>query len=73
MEERGHSSFHEGSVSPTSPTPDLRCKSLYTEWKSPAYYPFHSYNKTKTKSVSHKPEYLFIKEFTSLDYTMKSC
>ena len=52
MEERGHHSYHETTGNKSPNLGIDRCKSLYDEWDSPAYYPYHSYKKNKAKSVS---------------------
>ena len=60
MEERGHHSYHE---TPGSGSPSLgsdRCKSLYDDWDSPAYYPYHSYKKNKAKSSVSSHVYICI-------------
>lgn len=60
MEDRGYSSFCEGDSVPSDPL-GPRCKSLYTEWKCPAYYPYHAYQKHKAKSdVSHHALFLLV-------------
>ena len=54
MENKAFSGFSESGMD-TGGSEDvghMRCKSLYDEWKSPAYYPYHSYQKNKAKSVS---------------------
>lgn len=54
MEDRGYSSFSESDVEKGAEEgANTRCKSLYNEWKCPAYYPYHSYQKNKAKSVSN--------------------
>ncbi|KAH3734453.1 hypothetical protein DPMN_040893 [Dreissena polymorpha] len=51
MEDKGHNSFCAlDSEKQYSESSGPRCKSLYNEWKCPAYYPYHSYKKTKAKS-----------------------
>ena len=52
MEERGHHSYHETTGNKSPNLGIDRCKSLYDEWDSPAYFPYHSYKKNKAKSVS---------------------
>lgn len=51
MEDKGYTSFSEFNKS-TEEKDSSRCKSLYDNRKVPAYYPFHSYQKNKAKSVS---------------------
>ena len=54
MEDLGHHSFCESTGNTTPNLGGDRCKSLYdNNWDNPGYFPFHSYKKTKKKSVSY--------------------
>lgn len=62
MDNKGYSSFSESEAEKGADEGGhMRCKSLYDEWKCPAYYPYHSYQKNKAKSVSPVMCVLFCK------------